>query len=132
VIKRKKYSLFNQKGFNLIETLVGMAILSVGMLGAASLVINTIQANRISRELTTATILAQDKMEDLLHQGYEKIPATDETITEDYGDISEYPNHKRIVRVDVDTPVAGMKTVTVESYWKTGSQPVILNALVTK
>jgi len=122
----------NEKGFNLVETLVGMVILSIGMLGATSLVINTIQGNRISREITTATTLAQDKMEDILHQGYAMIPATDKTITEDYGDISQYPNHKRIVRIDVDAPVTGMKMVAVESYWKPGSQPVILNAIVTR
>ena len=122
----------NEKGFNLIEVLMAMVILSVGMLGTASLTVGTIKGNKVSRDVTTATTLAQDKMENIVQQGYSAISSTNTTITEDYGAIANYPNNKRIVRIAVDTPTTRMKTVTVESYWKSGSQPVILNTIISR
>ena len=124
--------LGNEKGFNLIEVLMAIVILSVGMLGTASLTVGTIKGNKVSRDVTTATTLAQDKMENIVQQGYSAISSTNTTIIEDYGAIANYPNNKRIVRIAVDTPTTRMKTVTVESYWKSGSQPVILNTIISR
>jgi len=122
----------NEKGFNLIEVLIATVILTIGMLGIASLTVGTIKGNKVGRDVTTATTLAQDKMEDIVQQGYAALPSTDETITEDFGSIPNFPNNKRIVLINVDTPATRMKTVSVQSYWKGGSQPVILNTIISR
>lgn len=122
----------NEKGFNLVEVLVAMAILSVGMLGTASLTVGIIRGNKISRDIATATTLAQDRMEDIMQQGYAGISQTDTTMTEDYGSIPDCPNNKRIVRIAVNKPAMRMKTVSVESYWKSGHQPVILSTIISR
>ena len=54
-----------QDGFTLIEVLIAIVILSVGLLGMASLTVGIIKGNKFSNDLSTATTLAQDKMEDI-------------------------------------------------------------------
>ncbi|MFK8027719.1 MAG: type IV pilus modification protein PilV [Gammaproteobacteria bacterium] len=49
-----------QTGFTLIEILVAVIILAIGMLGLASLQINTIKANHGALQKTQATFLAYD------------------------------------------------------------------------
>ena len=48
----------SHNGFTLIEVLVAIVILSVGLLGMASLTVAIIQGNKFSNDLTTATTLA--------------------------------------------------------------------------
>ena len=117
-------------GFTLVEIMVAILILTVGLLGMASLTVAIIKGNKLSADLTTATVLAQDKMEDLRRLGYSGIPATDDTNTEAYGTIAdtsgtilpEYAAYKRVTVTTVDSPAVGMKTITVTAYWKDPDQ----------
>ena len=52
-------------GFTLIEVLITIVILSVGLLGMASLTTGIINGNAFSKNASTATTLAQDKMEEI-------------------------------------------------------------------
>lgn len=60
----------NNKGFTLIEVLVGLVILAIGLLAIAGLQITAIKGNFFSSSLTQATIFAQDKMEWLKNISY--------------------------------------------------------------
>jgi len=84
----------------------------MGLLGMASLTVGIINANRFSKDMTTATTLAQDKMEDIRRTAYASV--TGETKAELS---SPYDDYKREVIVADDSPAAGMKTVTVKVYW---------------
>ena len=99
-------------GFTLLEILIAIVILSIGLLGMASLTVGIINANRFSKDTTTATTLAQDKMEDIRRTAYASVAS--ETKAELS---SPYDDYKREVIVTDDSPVAGMKTVTVKVYW---------------
>lgn len=55
-------------GFTLIEVLVAMTIFSVAILGLAMGTTSAIRANQINLYMTTATNLAQDKLEELKGQ----------------------------------------------------------------
>lgn len=61
--------LFNrirdQRGFTLLEMLVAMAVLTIGLLGIAAMMITAIQANQQSRRTSIATNLAQQKIEEM-------------------------------------------------------------------
>lgn len=112
----------NGSGFTLIEVLVAIVILSVGLLGMASLTVAIIQENKLSNDLTTATTLAQEKMEDIRNLGYAGTPASDSTVTEDYGNISGYPGFKRVTVTDVydagtTWPPDGLKDIKVTVSW---------------
>ena len=97
--------------FTLIELLVAIVILSVGLLGMATLTGSIVRNNKLSNDLTTATTLAQDKLEDVCANGYDS--AVSETKTACATPFSEY---QREVTVNDSTPAAGMKEVTVTVY----------------
>ena len=66
------------RGFTLIEVLIGLAIFAVGILAIASLQIRSINLNSAARIQSEATVAAVDCMERLLSLPYEH-PDLDES-----------------------------------------------------
>lgn len=56
----------SNKGFTLIEVLIALAIFSIGMLAVASLQVSASLQNRSSSEITEASAMASDQMEELM------------------------------------------------------------------
>lgn len=54
-----------QKGFSLLEVMIAVFLLTVAIVGAASVTTSVIKSNSFSQTMTTATTLAKDKMEEL-------------------------------------------------------------------
>lgn len=119
-------------GWNLIELMIAMLILSIGLLGTAALLTGIIRGNMVSKNATIATILAKDRIEYLGAIPYSEMPSTDTIATEDYSSISDHPTFKRITKTYVDDPDPNMKRVVVEVHWQTGSNPVILPMIYEK
>ncbi|MBU4259360.1 MAG: prepilin-type N-terminal cleavage/methylation domain-containing protein [Proteobacteria bacterium] len=116
----------NNKGFTLIEVLVAMVILTVGLLGTAALITGIIKGNKVSNRITTATVLAQDKIEEIKGAGYAGADA--KAGTEDI--ITNFPLYKRITGVANDDPAAGMKKITVTVYWDSDNSQVELQTIL--
>ena len=57
-----------ERGFSLIETLVATTIVIVGLSGLAQLFVVSSAANLGAKSASVATMLAQDKMEELIEQ----------------------------------------------------------------
>lgn len=53
------------KGFSLLEMLIGLAILAVGILAIAALQTTSVRGNFFSHNLMQATYIAQDRLESL-------------------------------------------------------------------
>ena len=116
----------NNSGFTLMEVLVAMLILSVGLLGMAALITGIINSNKLSNRISTATVLAQDKMEDIKRIGYSAGNETRAFLS------SPYDNYEReVTGLDVESPAANMKTVTVTVYWES-SKSVSLKTILAK
>ena len=60
----------NHKGFTLMEVLIAIVILAVGLLGVTGMQISAIRGNHFSGNLTQATVLAQNKLEELKQLAY--------------------------------------------------------------
>ena len=116
----------NNSGFTLMEVLVAMLILSVGLLGMAALITGIINSNKLSNRISTATVLAQDKMEEIKNDGYSN--AGDEPKA---SLPSPYDQYEREVTVVDPSPAANMKTVTVKVYWES-SKSVSLQTILSK
>ena len=54
-----------EKGFSLIEVLVGLTILSIGLLALAGLMVTATKGNAAGCYMTEAATFAQDKLEEL-------------------------------------------------------------------
>ena len=63
----------NQRGFSLLEVLIGLVVLAFGLLAMAGMQITSIQGNRFGNDLTQATILGQNKLEELKNLPYTKL-----------------------------------------------------------
>ncbi len=126
----------NNNGFTLLEILVAIVLLSIGLLAMASLTVGIMGGNLFSNQLTVATTLAQDKMEDVRRRGYSGMPASDTTTTENYGTITGYPLHRRVTFTDFEYPVAGtdigLKKITVIVFWDLNQHSVALNTILAE
>jgi type IV pilus modification protein PilV len=60
----------NNKGFTLIEVLVGLVILAIGLLAIASMQVTSVRGNFFSNYLTHASYAGQDRMEFLDNLSY--------------------------------------------------------------
>ena len=103
--------LHNAKGFLMIEVILAIAILAVGLFAVMSLTTIVIKGNAHSKMVTTATTLAQDKMEYFKGIGYDNISGT-YTVSNDY-------YLEALVQNNI--PGTNTKTVTVDVYWNPGT-----------
>ena len=62
---RKAVKQSRQRGFTLIETMVSILILTIGLVGTAALMSNSVNMGAHARYVSTAALLASEKMEDL-------------------------------------------------------------------
>jgi len=53
----------DKKGFSLLEVLVGLVILSIGLLAIAGMQVTSVRGNFFSKNITEASYVAQDRME---------------------------------------------------------------------
>ena len=65
-----KLNLSNQRGFTLIEALVAMMVCTVGLIAMAELMAVTIRMQQLGRNSTSASRLAQDKIDELNTVGF--------------------------------------------------------------
>jgi prepilin-type N-terminal cleavage/methylation domain-containing protein len=133
-----------QSGFTLLEVLIAISILTVGLLGVASMQISAISGNFFSDNTTTALCLAEDKMEDLMGKNFDDVDLVDttaanngnldsistvdfeETVNAD-GQVGAGGEYRRIWNIANSTDPQ-MKTVTVVVTWQGDSHRLSLTS----
>lgn len=100
----------NRKGFTLLELLIGLVILSIGLLSLAQLQLVAVKRNSFAQKLTQATVFTQEKLEDLRRMGYTEVMAASTQSNETLSG-----NFTRSWSKDISTN--GMVKVTVTSSW---------------
>ena len=121
------------QGFTLTEVLIAMVVLTIGLLGLSAMTIATTKGLAFSKRLTTATILAQDKIEEIKRANYAGITAANypsET------PVPGYPQFKRTVTISPSQPVPDTTTVIVTTSWGGGasssSHAVTIRTIVSR
>ena len=116
--------MIKNEGFTLIEVVVTLLILTVGLLGMAALTVSVIQGNAQSNKITTATTLAQDKLEEMKTIGY---PVADNPDPEETID-----GYSRVTEVAENTPNSQTSTVTVTVNWDSNNHSVALSTIISE
>ena len=104
-------------GFTMVEVMVAMTIAAVAVVGILSLVTTEIRASDYSRRATEATILAQDRIEQLRAFGVAVATSTVETNLNERG-LTLPPGP--FTRTSVVTLGLSNATVVVTTSWPTG------------
>jgi prepilin-type N-terminal cleavage/methylation domain-containing protein len=104
----------NPKGFTLVEILIGIILLSVGLLAVGGMQITSIRGNFSSYSLTYASYVAQDRMEFLSHLNFDDVLLN----AGNHGDGSasnEGISYNRTYNVAIN---GGQKTITYTVTWQ--------------
>jgi prepilin-type N-terminal cleavage/methylation domain-containing protein len=115
-LKRRLTVLRKTRGFTLIEVLVTAVLLTVGLLGTLGLTTGVIRGNFFSKNITSATAIAESQLEAVHNRGYVNatttyFPVAAATVT--VGAV----NFSRTTTIINDSPSANMKTVSVTVTW---------------
>ncbi|MBI3301926.1 MAG: prepilin-type N-terminal cleavage/methylation domain-containing protein, partial [Deltaproteobacteria bacterium] len=106
-------------GYSLIEILVALTLFSVAALGLSAGVATVVRSGKLSEDFTQATILAQDKLEDLCAQ----------VVSLNGGSDTPRPGFTRVWAITPDSPETGVARVDVSVSW--GDSPPHTVALTT-
>jgi prepilin-type N-terminal cleavage/methylation domain-containing protein len=98
--------LRQQRGFTIIETMVAIAVLTIGLVGAAALMTQMLGNSGRSRYMSIATMLASEKLEDL-----NRFPTDDPAIAVPAG-----PTAGSLTADTSQTVTVGANTETVDYY----------------
>ena len=109
-----------QEGFSYSEVLVSIAFITVAVLGFSLNTIGVIQGNRLSADVTIATNLAQDKMEQLKAQpslgNIDRCPDSGEQGIAPTGASGGIYNRCWAIK---DSPLgSGLKEIGVDVHWR--------------
>ena len=122
----QKRFIVHDDGVTLIETMLAIAIIAIGLFAVMSLATIVTKGNTHSKRVTTATTMAQDKMEYFKKVDYSNVLGTS-TVTTDYYLVAVVQNN---------TPSTNTKTITVNVYWNpataTSSHKVELQTILAE
>jgi type IV pilus assembly protein PilV len=120
--------LENRKGFTLLEVMIALVILAVGLLGLASLQIMAIKSNSYGQQMTVASTMAQNQLEQLRR--------TTGTLTSGGDSVTDQNGiaYTRIWTVTPNSPQTGASTVVITISWTgpagTGARSINIRTII--
>ena len=109
-------SIGPKAGFTLVESMLTLAIMSVGLLALAGLQITALRGNDLSRRRTTAVSIAEQRLEQLKNTPYTNIQA------EAASEVTASNLHFTRQVTVTDGPLPNTKSVSVLVSWQDQSQ----------
>ena len=105
--------LSKKNGFSLIEVMIALVLFAVGILGIGAMQIGSIKGNSFSQEVTQATVLSQEDLEELRRK-----PFDDSNLSSGHHDEGVLSGSGFSRSYDVELISATLKAVTVTVKWR--------------
>jgi type IV pilus assembly protein PilV len=107
----KEICLKNGHGFTLLEVMIAMVILAIGLLGLASMHIMAIKGNSFGQQMTVASTIAQNQLEQL-RRATGALANGNDAVTDQNG-----ITYTRTWTVTPNSPQQGATTVVITINW---------------
>jgi type IV pilus assembly protein PilV len=104
--------LREKKGFTLLEVLITMVIFAIGLLGLASMQVMAIKGNSFGQQMTAASTLAQNQLEEMRRNLGAFTSGENDTVTDQNG-----VTYTRTWTMTANTPQTSMTTVVLTVQW---------------
>jgi type IV pilus assembly protein PilV len=104
-----------QDGFTVLEVLIAMLIFAIGIMGVGAMQLASIEGNASARDMSRASTVAVEQLEQLLNSDYDLIAAGTQVV----GPNAQYPVQYTIDTTvdDAGTDGVDTKTVTIAVTW---------------
>ena len=99
------------KGFSLVEVMVGLVLMTIGVLSMAALSVTVARSNRGATAWTRADQILHEKIEEFQTAPYDEIVAGADTVL--VGGVE----YVRTWEITDDTPRANVKQIDIEGAW---------------
>ncbi len=116
----------SRTGTTLLEVTVAIAIAAIALVSFISLVITSMDLEDYARKITDATLAADEKLKEVERTGFPDVGKTEGLIDENDPDGFYY------VMVVGETPIDGVRQVTVEVFWQNKKRSVSLDTYIAK
>lgn len=126
IIHKMRSKASRNEGFSMVESVVGILLVTVGLVTTSSVLVTVAVHQKISDILTTATNIAEEELENLRNMPFSQIVTSEK----DYGEITDHITFKKEVIV---TPNGDDSLRTVEvTITHLGGQCVKFHTLIAR
>lgn len=101
----------SRRGFSLVEVMVGLVLMSIGLLGMVALSVTVSKANREATNRTRADQLLHEKIEEFQTSRYDDIVAGVDTMM--LGQVE----FVRTWTITEDVPIDDVKLISIDGLW---------------
>ncbi len=112
----------SEKGFTLVEVVMATLLLAIGIAIIGSVISEIVKRNFYSQRHTQAVLLAQNKIEELLNDGYEDPNLDEDTYENPLNPVNATGDSNGIFyqfwEVDDLNPIPGSKMITSKIQWE--------------
>ena len=126
----------SEKGFTLVEIVMATLLLAIGITIIGSVITEIVKKNFYSQRHTQAVLLAQNKIEELINDGYEDPNLSENTYKNPLNPVNATGDSNGIFyqfwEVDGLNPIPGSKMITSKIQWESTDgelKSVILTAV---
>lgn len=126
-----KLRLMGKKGFSLVEITVALAVGAIGLLALAGIIVYTMNANRDATDISIATALARQKIEQIKLTEYNYVVDETEYNLDPNGNQVTSGRYSRVTDVRENEAGFNTKTVDVTVYFSPTMEDTVKKAIVS-
>lgn len=126
-----KLRLIGKKGFSLVEITVALAIGAIGLLALSGIIVYTVNSNRYATDISIATALARQKIEQIKLTEYNYVVDQTEYNLDQNGNRVTSGRYSRVTDVRENEAGFNTKTVDVTVYFSPTMEDTVKKAIVS-